>query len=520
MYLPENDAYDYAQDNADTLVAIESHPNGMCRVRLEGDPDIDPELGPPLAVWFPELPEGLQRINEKLATIKVNGRKVWPDMSPFWVKTIALCYFANRKNQLFRVGRRGGKSSSICRVAIYEATEGEHEIPMGDTGVFAIISALLPQAKDRIKTLTDLCDALDIEYKPTLTTISFKKHRTEIRCFAATKEAVVSFTCIGAICDEEALWTDEDGSNPAAYILENLRPTTATMPHAKLWHISAPWSTLDIHYQAFEKGLQPDQICFYAPTWEANPTITEEGTHLLEPDEPTWERQYKAIPAAADESKFFNAALIDAAKLVYLQTPEAETRAGADLAFRKDSAALAVVSGSEAFVRLEHEKSWTPSKGLPLRPTEVITDIVTTASSMGCESICADLHYIESVREETDLTDVTLLEFPTDPERIGKAYVRLRIQFARGMVDLSKASDKLIAQLKETTVIFTVNGMHVKNPRSKALGHGDIVSALVAGAYALGGTVMPGKAVGGKRRMQSARHTPGEGEWSDLPPDD
>lgn len=521
MYLHEQEAYDYAQDHADTLVSIERHPGGMCRVRLEGDPDVDPELGPPEAVWFPELPEGLARINETLANIRVNGRKVWPDMSPFWVKTIALCYFANRKNQIFRVGRRGGKSSSICRVAIYECTLGEHEIPAGDTGVFAIISALLPQAKDRIATLVALCEALDIHYKPTLTSIVFKDFQTEIRCFAATKEAVVSFTCIGAICDEEALWRDEDGSNPAAEILENLRPTTATMPHAKLWHISAPWSTLDIHYQAFEKGLQPDQICFYAPTWEANPTLTEEGTHLLEPDEPTWERQYKAIPAAADESKFFNAALIDAARKVYLSSPdETDTKAGADLAFRKDSAALAVVSGGEAYLRLELEKEWVPKRGQPLRPTEVISELAATAVSSGCDSVCTDLHYVESVREETDLLDVALVEFPTDSERIGKAYVRLRIMFARGTVDLSRASDKLIAQLKETVVVFTSNGMHVKNPRSKALGHGDLVSALVCGSYALGTRSVSSKAAGGDRRFSSARHETTEGGWSDLPPED
>ncbi len=520
MLLPAADTYDYAQANVDRLIKIEYHPGELCRVVLEGDPETDQELGPPLSVWRPELPEGLQRINETLAGIREGGRKVWPDMSSFWVKTIALCYFANRRNQIFRVGRRGGKSSSICRVAIYEATEGEHEIPAGDTGVFAIISALLPQAKDRIKTLIALCKALDIPHKATQTEIKFEWRNTEIRCFAATKEAVVSFTSIGAICDEEALWKDEEGSNPAAEILENLRPTMATMPHAKLWHISAPWSTLDVHYQAFERGLQPDQICFYAPTWEANPTITEAQSHELEPDEQTWERQYKAIPAAADETKFFNATLIDAARKVYLQTPEADTKAGADFAFRKDSAACCVVSGTTEFVRLEAEKSWTPRGGKPLIPSEIISEACKLATDSNADGICADLHYIESVREETEAIDIQLIEFPTDSERIGKAYVRLRVMLARGRLDLSKASDKLIAQLKETTVIFTQTGMHVKNPRSKALGHGDIVSALVAGAWALGGSKLTGKVAFGKRRIQSARHTPQEGEWNDLPPTD
>jgi hypothetical protein len=276
-----------------------------------------------------------------------------------------------------------------------------------------------------------------------------------------------------------------------------------------------------VHYQAFERGLQPDQICFYAPTWEANPTITEAQSHELEPDDPTWERQYKAIPAAADETKFFNAALIEEARKVYLQTVnDPDVKAGADLAFRKDSAAVCVVSGSREFARLEQEKVWIPRGGLPLIPSEVISEAVTLATDCGADSLCADLHYIESVREETDAAAIELIEFPTDSDRIGRAYVRLRVMIARKRLDLSKASDRLIAQLKETTVIFTSTGMHVKNPRSKALGHGDSVSALVAGTWALGGTKITGKTVSGKRRIQSARHVEQEGEWNDLPPTD
>ncbi len=87
------------------------------------------------------------------------------------------------------------------------------------------------------------------------------------------------------------------------------------MPNAVIHHMSAPWSTLDEHYKMFELGNTDAQLAFYAPTWVANDDfITEEETHLLEPDEPSWERAYKAIPLASDETKFFSAKLIDEAR--------------------------------------------------------------------------------------------------------------------------------------------------------------------------------------------------------------
>lgn len=67
---------------------------------------------------------------------------------------------------------------------------------------------------------------------------------------------------------------------------------------------SSPWSTLDAHYDAFERGNIDTQRVAYAPTWIANPTITEEGAHYLERDERKWLREYKAIPQAAISNAF------------------------------------------------------------------------------------------------------------------------------------------------------------------------------------------------------------------------
>jgi len=198
---------------------------------------------------------------------------------------------------------------------VYECLFGEHDIPPGDTGVYAIISAERPQAKERLKTIGKICDVLGVDGKEYAESFEFKKVNRAIRCYTASITSVVSFTCIGAMCDEVAIWRDTDtGTNPAKEVLASLRPSTAGIPNAIIHLVSAPWSTLDEHHKAFARGLQPDQIVFYAPTWVARPSLTEAETRLLEPDEPSWIRAYKAIPLSSDETKFFVAELIEQAR--------------------------------------------------------------------------------------------------------------------------------------------------------------------------------------------------------------
>ena len=319
MKATHHTAWSLAFEHANTLESVRIYADGSAWVELEGNPD-PPPFGP-CELYTVELPPKLAWINQQL-----DGAG-WPPMSEWWSKRLARVYFGNwiarerlfnpaaqRRSNVWRVGRRGGKSSTICRVAVYECLFGEHDVPPGDTGVYAIISAERPQAKERVATIKQICDVLGVDGKPYAESFEFTKKNRAIRCFTASLTSVVSFTCIGAMCDEEAIWRDSEGANPAKEILASLRPTMATMRNAMMHHVSAPWSTLDEHYRQFEEGTTDYQLTFYAPTWVANDDfVSEAETHKLEPDQPSWERAYLAIPSAADETKFFNAALIDRA---------------------------------------------------------------------------------------------------------------------------------------------------------------------------------------------------------------
>jgi hypothetical protein len=238
----------------------------------------------------------------------------FPPIALWWWRTLERFYLSGKRQLVLRVGRRGGKSSTLCRVAVVEALFGTHAIPPGDVGVVPIVSTSRDEAAARLRTIEAILTALEVPHRKTGEAIELEREDgapVAFKVYAASIAGVSGFTAICAICDEVAKWQDRDtGSNPATEVLASLRPTMATQPNARLFLSSSPLSTLDAHYQAFERGDTDTQCVAYAPTWEANPTITEPATRALEPDNRVWLREYKAIPQSAC-SAAFDATAID-----------------------------------------------------------------------------------------------------------------------------------------------------------------------------------------------------------------
>lgn len=435
----------------------------------------------------------------------------WHDISPWWRERIAKVYAQGAKEIVCRVGRRGGKSETMCRIAVAETLYGEHEIGPGTDGVYVILSALRDQTLDRLATIKRILAALGIEdYKPYAERIEFPSLRRIIRCHTASNASVVSMTCIGAMGDEVAHWKGkEGGENPAKEIIQLLKPAMLTCKNSKLWLISSPFSSLDEHSRRFDLGDKDRRLVFHGATWEANPTVTEEETRLEEPDEQTWEREYAAIPMASDESKFFSAALIDAAKKTVLPGLAESTAAGADFAFSKDSSGIVVMSVVDGGYRLEFDKQWKV-KGQPLRPTAVVAEAIAIADSCSAEGLACDTHYLELVREETEATGLELVSFPNTNIGIANAYTDVRVMLGRGEIDLSKASTTLIDELKETMGKPTLYGITIEHPRRNG-SHGDLARAFVTAMWAVKNGITGDSMTGGARRKMGMGPSRGGG---------
>jgi hypothetical protein len=429
--------------------------------------------------------------------------KKWVPISPGWWRILERCYRSKKRNMVGRGGRRAGKSSTVVgRVAVFEMLSTKHVVPPGDIGWFIIISADKTQAKNRLKTAHKALTDLDITHRATTEEITLGDRPIGMKAIAATLEAVVSDTCIGCLCDEMARWRDKDsGANPAKDILTSLKPSMATMPNAIAWYISAPWSTLDEHHKMFEAGNDETQEVFFGATWDLNPTITEEDTRKLERDKVSRDREYGAIPMSSDESKFFAAAFVEAAKTARYWPTRGERVGGGDFAFKVNSSALVVMDkNADERMTLRACEERVPGEK-PLRPSVTIKDLIGIAAKHGCGGVACDLHYIESVREVTDDFTLALLSFPNDNEGIAQAYIRARVLLSDGLIDLSGAPDLLIEQLKETTSKPTVTGLTITNPVREGR-HGDLVSAFVCAVWAAEQTIDIGDdAMVGSRRF-------------------
>lgn len=311
--------------------------------------------------------------------------KGFPPTSPWWIATIRRWYKSGKRQLVGRCGRRGGKSSTLSRLGVVEAVYGHHDVPPSDTGVVAIISTNKGEAADRLTTIRAILDALSIAYEPWgggVLGIRLVGRRIGFRVFTASIAGVSGFTSIFVIADEVAKWKDADtGVNPANEVIKSVRPTMATMRNARIVLSSSPFSVLDAHYDAFELGETDLQIIAAAKTWEANPTLTEAETRVLEPDESTWLREYGNVPQEEVESS-----LLDASDLVVCtrkkhpgDLPRVEGWryvAAMDPATRTNAWTLVVAGQGPKGVRhVVLARQWVPRRGKPLRSENVLREI-------------------------------------------------------------------------------------------------------------------------------------------------
>jgi hypothetical protein len=142
------------------------------------------------------------------------------------------------------IGRRGGKSLLLALIAVYLAAffDWRPYLTGGERGTIMVIAADRRQATVIFRYLKaflgipllkhmiirETADALDLDNGVTL----------EIQ--TASYKTIRGRTCLAALCDELAFWSDETSANPDTEILAALRPAMVTIPKAMLLKPRAP----------------------------------------------------------------------------------------------------------------------------------------------------------------------------------------------------------------------------------------------------------------------------------------
>lgn len=427
----------------------------------------------------------------------------FPPITPWWRATLERFYASGKRRLVARVGRKGTKSATMCRVAVCEALRGAHVLRPGDIGLAAFLSENSKEAKARLFTVQAILRALGAGFEPVDGELGLTGKEIRFGVRAARVGAVSGPTVICLVADEAAKWRDDDtGANPATEVLRSVRPAMATQVNAHEFMLSSPWSTLDAHHDAFEEGDTDEQMVAYAPTWVANPTISEARTHELEKDLPTWEREYKAIPMGSSEVHFFDHRMVDEAAssgLVLPLVPKAGAvvTAGGDLAFVRDCAALAFVhrygawESDESRYIVAELYDRKPEAGAPLVPGDVIGDFAGKLAANHVEKLMADGHYRMSAVEHLEKHGMHFLSAPEGQGGKAETYTRARILLHGRRLEIS-AHAGLVRQFKEVTSKPTPGGgLAIRSPQKAGGGHGDLLSAVVLALWQPQGFEVP-----------------------------
>ena len=347
----------------------------------------------------------------------------FPPMSPWWHDVLGEFYACGKRQLVARVGRRGGKSSTISRVAVAEILTCRHKVPPGDTGVVAVVSVDRREASDRIKTIHAILDALAIPNKPKADGIELPDRPYGIAIRTGSIAGVSGFTCICGLGDEVSKWKDSDtGVNPAEQVLSSWRPTMATMPLAKMFMVSSPMGNDDAHARSFDEGATTRQMIAYAPTWVANPSLTQADLERDEPNRRYFRREYEAIPSPEIEGSLLTAAEIERATVPdAMRVPEVrqEYIAALDTGSRSQVWSLIIATsrwaGPRDRVAVVLAHSWEGTQETRPDAADVLREVGAVLRAYG----------IHGVRVDKDTTPETLT---STAMRAGVALMRCDLQ--------------------------------------------------------------------------------------------
>lgn len=412
----------------------------------------------------------LERYDWLDAKLVANG---WPATSPWWREQIARWIASGKRQLVGRVGRRGGKSSTMCRLAVVLTLWGSHAVPPGDVGYASFVSTTKEEASERLRTIQGILGVLGYRWEPIAQGrgLTIPGARRGFRVFAASISGVSGFTCVFFCADEVAKWRDADtGANPAREVLASARPTMATQPEARMVLISSPLGRLDAHAAAYEQGETDYQIVAHAPSWVANPTLTEEGTRREERVEDIWRREYAAIPLEGDEQSLFTPAMLDKCTR---PAPDVPIEPGVTYVAAMDPgmarnawtfgvAAQRLCADGRVKRSIVYARELRGTRDAPLQPDVVLgTVIAPVLARYGINAIYSDQYEKFGLAAIAERHGVSLfVPTRTAPQRIAR-YEWLVTQMLDGEIELPPhpqlRADMLSAKLKLTPNGWTVN---------------------------------------------------------------
>lgn len=180
------------------------------------------------------------------------------------------------------IGRRGGKSRILAKIAAYLATCFDYRpfLSPGEVGFIVVLADSRDHAAaimNYIKAVFRHSELRGLVKRELVESLELRNTVT-IEVVTASISAVRSRTVIAALCDEIAFWpSDETCANPDVEILNGLRPAMATIPNHMLLAASSRYARRGELWKNYRDyfGREEGPLVWSASTKQMNPSISD-----------------------------------------------------------------------------------------------------------------------------------------------------------------------------------------------------------------------------------------------------
>jgi hypothetical protein len=393
------------------------------------------------------------------------------------------------------VGRRGGKSESIARVATFEAAHGGHEVALapGQLGLVAVISPRREQSQEILNYCRGLAALPQVrpllDGDPTQFEIRFKTG-VAIRVMTADAVAVSSPTVVCAIRDEQAKFPGDDTTTPDREIDASLRPALAPLagaPRRRLIGITSAYIREGVAFETDRDHFgrpDADVLVVRGSTEQFNPSIDRAwlARERRRVGERVFAREYLAEWQDATTDGWFGSCIdqcVDKGREFSEPMSGVRYVAGIDAAFRGDQFALVIAhrefrEGKPALTVVDLAMSWQPKSGEMLNARSTVAEVAEEINEYGAIAF-ADQFSFDPLKEMFAQRKVHLREMPWTGANKPAMFTRVRAAMTDGLVRLP--DDR--ALIRE---FHAIRGRLLRSGGERleaAAGHDDIAHAAV-----------------------------------------
>lgn len=184
-------------------------------------------------------------------------------MSAWWLFALQAFYASAKRFGLFLVGRGGGKSTSLTRVAGADGLFGERVVPPGQRFIWPFISVSTDDANRRILEIQAILGAVRIfpkikrpnNSRAIIEIYDINRQPIAYVSIAGTIAALSGPTSIGGTIDEEAKLRDKThNANPASELIASFVQTFRSNPNVRAIRCSSAWTDQGSHSEAIREG--------------------------------------------------------------------------------------------------------------------------------------------------------------------------------------------------------------------------------------------------------------------------